>query len=256
MGKDGKALYVRLPHDEGGRLTGAIFWKLINRRENASWFQDVHNVADLMGGQVPSISPTVDLLAVWGQYIAQQNPYNSFTGRNVMTDDEFAAAKKFPSIGITPMVKYTAGKLGLYGITARNVAPDGSIAERALRFTPVINRWVRYTDTGLTEEIKGVVEQDTAQQAKERLDLKSEFPEYYALKYPIQREMDALRSSPEAIAPERRGAVRRNAAIVGRIDQVMRVYRKLPDGERKTRMRATIQNMAGRLKQAREGGGR
>lgn len=250
IGEDGKALYIRIPQDEAGRLVGGIFWKLFSREKGESVFKRVRDVADIMGGQVPSVSPVLDLLSVWGQYFAQQNPYNAFTGRNVMTDDEYAAQKEYPLIGIKAMLKYTGEKMGIYGLTAHNIRADGSVWEKVLRFSPIVQRWVRYTDTGETEEIKDIVGKETAEQAKQRLELKASFPEYYSLKYQVQRKSQAAKIAPDKV--EHRAELARQKAYVSRIEQLMKVYRKLPDGERKEQMKTQIDELVSRLQEKRE----
>lgn len=146
MTEEGKAVYFRLPQDEMGRLLGGIFWKVMSLIKDKE-LKSVQDIAGLLGGQLPSMSPEIELISSWAQYLTGKNPYDWFRGREILSDDEQMAGGWY---SLKPMIGWTAGKLGIYGATIK-AQNDETIWEKVIKFTPIVQRFIRITDYGETE---------------------------------------------------------------------------------------------------------
>ena len=91
----GKAIYkakvLLKPVDETSRLIGGIVHKLINQMTgNATNQRD--NVLSFMGGEVPSLTPAIELISnTLDYFVNNKNPVDSFTGQKIIGADKFTA---------------------------------------------------------------------------------------------------------------------------------------------------------------------
>jgi hypothetical protein len=144
---NGKAVYMKIPHDETGRLLSAIFWKGLNVDKEKP-LESLQQIGSLTGGQLPTVTPTLDLVSAWGQYLTGHKPYDIAQGRNITTDTEQLAGGWY---SLKPMLKWTAGKLGAYAFVIKG-AEDETTSEKIIRFAPIIQRFIRITDYGETQK--------------------------------------------------------------------------------------------------------
>jgi hypothetical protein len=169
MDEEGNVTYLRLPQDEMGRLMGALFWKGMNVIKDKE-LNNVSDVFSVLGGQAPSITPAVELVVTWGSYLTGQNPYDWMRGRQILTDDEKLVGGWF---SLKPMIGWTAGKLGLYGATLRTrYADQETTKEKILRFTPILQRFLRVTRYGQDEILRQQKEGMQWYKARQRLKKK------------------------------------------------------------------------------------
>lgn len=160
-GKEGKwkSLYVRFPHDETGRLAGAVFWKMAQafKGKPQAWQQ----ILAFGAGQLPTVSPAIDLASTWGTYLAGKNPYDWFRGRPILPETEFKAGG-WPSL--KRMVEWTVNEFGFTQFTTHDPS-EKTTFEMTLQLTPVFNRLIKASDYGLreqTREVFGEVERERA----------------------------------------------------------------------------------------------
>jgi len=141
---EGKAVYFRIPQDEVGRLIGAIFWKTINFDKNNT-DKSLQQIASLMGGQLPSVTPVVDLTTNWLLYASGKTPYDWFRGKDVLSEEELAAGGWY---SFKPMAEWTSGELGLQVNMKRE---DDTVLETVIKNTPIVQRYLKVTDVGERE---------------------------------------------------------------------------------------------------------
>lgn len=146
-GKDGnwKSLYARIPHDESGRLAAAVFWKMSGAMQGRTdaWQQ----ILAFGAGQLPSVSPAIDLSVTWGTFLTGKNPYDWFRGRPIIPETEFKAGG-WPSL--KKMVQWTTNEFGLTQFATYD--PTGRTTfDTWANLTPVLNRVIKASDYGLRE---------------------------------------------------------------------------------------------------------
>lgn len=171
----GKSVYFRFPSDEGGRLVGGLFWKVINASNNEQPLTtDLGNILSFTGGQVPSISPTITVIGATAEYLAGQNPYDAFRGRNVLSEDVFKAGGWRANKAFLGWLFNQVGGGIFYRFTSEQAVPkDQGTAEKVFNL-PVINnvvgRFFRVTDYGEQERLNQIKANVQSEEASRRLD--------------------------------------------------------------------------------------
>lgn len=181
FGKDenGKTIYFRVPVDETSRFLGGVFWKALTAASNENSIgSDIMDIASYTGGQLPSISPTIQSFSATLQFASGQNPYDWFRGRNVISDTTFQAgglpaAKSF----LGWQFQQLGGGVFYKFYNEPTVPKEQSLAEKAFNLPVlgnIIGRFVRVTDYGKTEKLKAIekrVGQEKAQETVMERDL-------------------------------------------------------------------------------------
>jgi hypothetical protein len=171
IGEDetGKAIYFRIPEDETGRLIGAITWKLLNIHSQESALTALSDIVSYAGGQIPSLTPTLSIPLKFKDMLEGQNPKDDFRQRDILTDDEMKAG------GWTkwqPFLMWTFNQLGLSRVDVRDRVKNYTTFQQVVNYTPVLNRWIRVSDYGLSENLRKVTAPIEKQEAKARLTKK------------------------------------------------------------------------------------
>lgn len=180
LGRDanGNAVYFRLPSDETGRFIGGLIWKAFSAPTNdVAWTTDLAQTLSYMGGQVPSVSPTITTGSAIYDYLSGQNPYDSFRGRNVLSDDVFKAGGLYANKAMAAWVFNQLGGGIFYRFTTEQLPPrEESIPEKVLDLPVISNiagRFVRVTTYGRTEQLKQIAANQAAAEARARLERRS-----------------------------------------------------------------------------------
>lgn len=171
LDENGKTKYMRIPQDETSRVIGAIFWKSLNMlSKKEAGLSDFLQVIDVGAGQLPNLAPSFTSLGVILQYIAGQNPYDSFRGRNVIPDQAFTAGPKY---SLPILLSWLAQTNGLGLIMPSYQPQNPSLLEKMLNLPGVgntVGRWMKVSDYGKTEQnqaITGKIKQEKAAAAIE-----------------------------------------------------------------------------------------
>lgn len=158
---DGRSVYLRVPVDEGGRLLGGIFWKLLNWAVPDDLLEEFGLVKgktlgehmstellDYMAGQAPTVTPGIGVMHDALLYLTGQNPYDTFYGRHAMTELEYQAGGKYAR---EAMFRHLANKLGtgivyrFQGSDVETVIPE--LDETVFPFSKtVLNNLVKVSD--------------------------------------------------------------------------------------------------------------
>lgn len=186
--QNGKAIYLRIPSDESGRTLGGIFWKALRAFDGeGSILRDMRDILSYTGGQLPSLTPAIDVVSDWWTFLSGRNPYDDFRGRNVLTDDEFRAGGWYAT---KPFLMYQWNQMGgsiFHKFYSSGTSIDRrSDIERIISYpiiSNILGRWIRVSDFGETESIrKGVKAEVESEQSKRRLE-KKELVDKYVDKY-------------------------------------------------------------------------
>lgn len=164
VGENGKAVYLRIPHDEGGRLEAAVFWKLMNVIKD----KDPHGLTGIFqfgAGQLPSLSPTISIPRTWKEYFSGHNPVDSFRGRNIIDDVTFTAGGWAP---MEKMLQWTGNQVGVFNFATFD--PSGRTGiETFVQVAPWFSSLFKISDYGEVESFRGVRQEVKADEAQETL---------------------------------------------------------------------------------------
>lgn len=169
MDEKGKAIYLRIPHDETGRFLGGLFWKSMNLNNDEGLLKNIADIFSFGAGNFPNLSPSFTGAGAVITYLSGNNPYDSYRNRNIIPDTEFKAGYKesFP-IFMDWLIK----NQGL-GMFYPSYQPDDPTQLDKLLTAPVIanilGRWVRSSDYGQVEKLQKMSEQVEQEKAKETL---------------------------------------------------------------------------------------
>lgn len=158
-----KAVYMRIPHDESGRLLSGTTWKMLMAATGRPG--GLTGLFDFTAGQFPTISPTVDIPMQWAQMLQGKNPYDSFRGRYIIPDNQFKAGMYERT---KRMIGWTIDETGMLQVASYDPA-NNTTTEWLVRLAPVLNKMIKISDFGMTEKIKGMVAEVDAEEAKYRL---------------------------------------------------------------------------------------
>lgn len=165
----GKAVYLRIPHDETGRFLGGLFWKSMNLNNEEGFIKNIADIFSFGAGNFPNLSPSFTGAGAVISYLSGNNPYDSYRNRNIIPDTEFKAGYKesFP-IFMDWLIK----NQGL-GMFYPSYQPDDPTQLDKILTAPVVanilGRWVRSSDYGQVEKLQKMSEQVEQDKAKETL---------------------------------------------------------------------------------------
>ena len=172
---NGKTVYLRIPTDETGRLFGAILYKGLTAAVNEqSATKDLQDVFSFGAGQIPSLAPSLTLFIATKQFLAGENPYDYFRGRNVIPDQEFQAGGKY---ALKPFVSWALNTVGL-GVVFKSYssfqAPESKTWIQKVTEAPVLSnilgRWIKVSDYGQYEKNKKITDSVKQQSARDSLE--------------------------------------------------------------------------------------
>ncbi len=181
--KNGKTAYLRIPMDETSRLLGAVLWKTMRASSNDQSFgRDIGDIASLFGGQLPTLTPSISAPISAFQFAAGQNPYDSFRGRMVLTDEQMAAGGMY---ALKPFLLWEFQQMGGNIFTkfylGEQTPVEKSAGEKFLS-APIISniagRFVRISDYGQLEKYREKLQEIRGEQAAENIDENKLINEY------------------------------------------------------------------------------
>lgn len=169
MMEGNKLVYLRLPQNESGRLISGVLFGLMKVRS----IGDLAKVFEFGAGQFPGFSPVGALTLDWLDYAGGNNPYSRFRQKNVIDQTVFAAGG---TPALIEMFKHTANSLGINAILKfeqyEDMGDRGSI-EKAVEFPLLVNnligRFIKVSDTGVSDKIRSMAEDETQGEARKTL---------------------------------------------------------------------------------------
>ena len=161
-----KVAYMRLPLWEPARILHMALWGMSTGRGDS--------LLSIYGGTLPSMNAMLNVATMWTQHeLFGKNPYDSFRGKNVLTDDQFKAggwdARK-------ELLKYSWNALGgplLYRFqNAQLDNPSTTKMEDFLQLPVVSNalgRWFKVSNKGIDDMDRTITKPQEQQRAQTRL---------------------------------------------------------------------------------------
>lgn len=207
LGEDGNgnAVYIRLPQDQTSQLIGGIFWKFLQLfRGDTEVLQTLGQVTDYTAGQIPSVAPSVSAIRTASELVAGQNPYDTFRGRNLFTDDEWRARDRHTFMKFLGWEFQQLGGGIVWKFFPGEERPKTQTVGQRILDLPVLSnivgRFVRITNYGDTEALRAAQGEVQRDEARRRLN---------------EREAvdDAIRTYQKVPASQRSGAALTTLAL-------------------------------------------
>ena len=169
----GKAVYMTIPQDYTGQVVGGLMGNILEGRIFGKGGMFAYGTENTPYNLNPIVDFAGDVLAYYGR---GQNPYNSYRGGEVMTDDVYKAGGAKAHEAMAKRAWNTLGGSTIYKFKERDeVDKVEGYLEKFLR-TPggtVLGRFLRVGNYGETEHLKrDIVEPIEQKLAKQRLDVK------------------------------------------------------------------------------------
>ena len=144
-----KSAGIRIRLTETMRFTNSFLQHVVTRAadNDPAASASLGNLFEFGAGQVPGTHPLLKLGASWTQFAAGIQPRDSFRGSPVVQTADWKAGGWERTKG---MLAYTWGESGLGGMV-RFDAKSQNIMEFTASATPVVNRLIRWSDSGLRE---------------------------------------------------------------------------------------------------------
>jgi hypothetical protein len=202
--EDGKVLYLRVPQDEFGRLVGGLTWKTLQtvdpeKKEHQGILRSIMDIVSYGAGQFPNITPAITLPLAIAQYLAGQNPYDFFYGRNVIPEKEFKAGGEYSLI---PFLKWLFRSSGGRIIMNFDIAEQSPTTEtwytKILKMpilSDIVGRWIKVSNYGDSERlrlIKQEIEQKKAIKSIEETKIINKYIKEYLSEPPSEERKLAI----------------------------------------------------------------
>jgi len=186
LGRDtnnGKTVYLRIPMDETSRLLSALLWKTMRANSNDQAFgRDIADVVSLFGGQLPSISPAISAPISAMDFAAGRNPYDSFRGRLVLTEEQMKAGGMY---ALKPFLLWQFQQLGGNVFTkfylGERTPTEKSAGEKFLQIPILSNiagRFIKISDYGQLEKYRKKLQEIQGEKARVRIEENKVINEY------------------------------------------------------------------------------
>lgn len=171
LDENGKSVYLRIPQDYTGQVIGGLAWKLINGR-----LVGKESLTAFSAGQTPySLNPYIsvadDLITYYGLGI---NPYDSYRGRNIMSDQEYRAGGKKAHLAMARDVWGSLGGTAIYRIGPEDVDKQKSLLEKMLQVPPgtIVGTFLKVSNQGERERYRETLEPVGRRAAGRQLDVR------------------------------------------------------------------------------------
>lgn len=171
--ENGKAVYIVMPHDFQGQVVAGLAWDVLNTHK----VEDMAGLVDYLGEGVPysSLNPWIGVGVDAWQYATGKNPYNEWSGREVIPEQIFEASgtrshKEFMkhvwnSLGGSVVHRFKHDDVNKIKNELEKIY-DVPIAEGFVR------RFVRVSDWGLREELREAKQDVRSERAENNLRVK------------------------------------------------------------------------------------
>jgi len=164
----GKTVYLRVPMDEQERLLGGMFWKAMQTPANG--LRTLPQTLDFAADQLPSLNPAFVIGAASLDYLAGNNPYDSFRGRHVLPDNLFRARSFKTHLAFAGWMANQSGASIIYRFRHDDPGRVRGELEKVLGLavmSDVVGRFVKVSDRGEYELYRDAAVQEQRRRARE-----------------------------------------------------------------------------------------
>jgi hypothetical protein len=171
-----KTVFIPIPVDPVQRIFNGIAYHYVLAAMQTAMGQDVDlaqlgpRSISLGTSDMPGIHPLIKIGNGWLEFAQGQNPYDSFRGGHVLTQQQQDAGRRNPMASIEPMLSWSYKQTGLQTFASWN-PKAGTTTEMVLGSLPVINGVVKVSDNGLVEAYQGEMQNERADRAAAALSM-------------------------------------------------------------------------------------
>lgn len=169
-----KVIFAKIPQDEMHRMTSGLlklFITTVVRHADGSatrpLMNDLMALAGYAGGNMPGVNPAIGIAAKWMDYVNGNNPYDSFRGKHVLSNNEMLAGGWY---GLKPMLAMTWNDAGLGNFYRFNPEAE-TTTELVVTNTPIVQRLVKVSDRGFAEQQQATMNAEDAVNARLKLSM-------------------------------------------------------------------------------------
>ncbi|MBU0879881.1 hypothetical protein KKH00_03680 [Patescibacteria group bacterium] len=178
--KTGKTYHVSISFAESDRIIYALTTYLLDiptaKDKKSATIDALISGASYTGGLVPSFAPTIEIGGAWATALSGGNPYDYFLNSQVFhkgTEEQADWSIKGPI-----MLNWTLKKMGILKGDIRDRFYDMSIAEKIIKLTPGLNRWLRISDAGDYESDMVIIKKFQKEEATQIEKFKRRMTDY------------------------------------------------------------------------------
>ncbi len=167
----GKVVYMVIPHDFTGQALGGILWEATGGKD----FR-VEDLMDYIQGGLPysGLNPHLQFIVDMGLYSSGRNPYDSWTGKEMVPEDKWNAGGK---IRLKAFLEQEWNRLGgsyIHRFKYDDLEKVQSEYEKILDLPlagQALKRFVRVSDRGLSDKFRTEMDKDEQEAARRRLEI-------------------------------------------------------------------------------------
>lgn len=171
--KDGKAVYLRIPQDETGRVIGGFFCQLFGGQK-ANPADLARDAVRYMGDQGPGFNPVIGLAGAAYEYLTGVNPYDDFRRREAVPEREFTAGGMPAHKAFGKWLWNQYGGSFVYKFDTDNPVETRTRLQKFLQLPfmgDIAGRFIKITDYGLTEAAREAVKAPQQERARKSIEV-------------------------------------------------------------------------------------
>jgi len=213
--EEGDTVYLRTPMSDFGRLLHGMTWKLLHLGdENA--LRAALDIVDYSAGQLPSLSPYLEVPGDVTQFLSGGRVYDPFRDRFLLTEDEAKSTMHGDLTATKKFLGYEFQKLGggiVWKFYPGEQRPRQETGLTKFLGTPIVSnivgRWLKVSHYGQVERLRRAAEPVAAEEASRRLtqraavnDLVREYQQLSEADQTDDRALDLARTLIAELYPD------------------------------------------------------
>lgn len=170
-----KVVYLRFPQDETSRMVAGGLWKALKAKDVSSAGELGRSATEVLGnimGDLPRLSPAIQIPTAIGQFAGGQNPYDWFRGGEMIPEKAFQAGGRAAATEFGKKIWGMAGG----GILHRFKTDDPTQVRTELEkiveapgLSNLIGRFLKVSDRGVADIARVAKQKVLTQEARQSL---------------------------------------------------------------------------------------
>ena len=218
----GKAVYMRLSHDEAGRFFAGTYWKIANAIKDGGDIKELQEILDFGEEQLPNLTPMIKLPIDWLQYLTGHNPYDPFRGRYIIDETTYSAGGKY---AFKRMAMWTTNSLGLTKFATYDRSKN-TTTQTFMQIAPVFSTLIKITDYGKQEKLREEAEKVKKEESRQILEDRKIIEKYVKLAREENTTLFAATKYKNDLIMERLGDKPKTREDIKRVNQLMTRFKR------------------------------
>jgi hypothetical protein len=236
MTENNKTVFLQLPMDEFSRMLGGITWSMLDHETTKSRPEQAGQIFDYLGGQIPSMTPLIDITSGMYQYAIGNNPYDKFKGRPALPQ-RFGELSPDDPRKLKEFGKWLSKKSGgniIYKFPYEDLESNKTFLEKLLGYPILSNslgRFLKVSDAGYAEDLRKIGYEERRMRASDALAFDS------AIKKIHKGKFDTLTPAEELVIGLRFKEIpKRYKTLLMKNENILRAFNAAGSGEEKLRL--------------------